>query len=119
MPWRDPGQPVKLDTCQHWYDRRIAYLYANFGVTRKTAGDAVGWWGDYLHNAGDAHLSMSLHAAGMGVSRLGMGTGYVDHLRVDDATRKRENVDCKKFWRRFEHMLGELPEDFAKDEAAP
>ena len=46
------------------------FLFAAFGVTRRTLGDTVGWWGDYKHQQGDAELGLKIMNAGFNVELL-------------------------------------------------
>ncbi len=76
---------------------RNLLLYTNYGVTRKSVGDKVGWWGNFYKTyAGDAELSMNIHCAGLGVVSL-QGKGWVEHLEIQDDTRV-ENTDSDKFY---------------------
>lgn len=46
------------------------FLFAAFGVTRRSLGDAVGWWGDYYHQFGDPELSIKIYNAGYRIEML-------------------------------------------------
>jgi glycosyltransferase involved in cell wall biosynthesis len=46
------------------------FLFAAFGVTRKSLGDKVGWWGDYYHQQGDPELSIKIYNEGYKIALL-------------------------------------------------
>ena len=77
----------------------INVLYANFGVLRREVGNALGWWGDYLHTyGGDCELSFRIWEAGYRVAAL---KGYaLHHYREQDELR-RENVESRHFLDRW------------------
>ncbi len=79
-------------------------LYANFGVTRKSIGDAVGWWGNYYQYSGDCELSANIWNPGYRVEKL-VGDGWVEHLEVQDATRQ-PNTDSPKFYAKWKDWKG-------------
>lgn len=81
----------------------VNILYANFGVVRRIVGNAVGWWGNYLHTyGGDCELSFQIWNAGYRVVPL---QGYaIYHHRTDDALR-RENIESRKF---FDKWFGKV-----------
>ncbi len=86
-------------------------LYANFGVTRRATGDAVGWWGDYLYTyGGDCELSFQVWAAGMRVVPL---TGYsLQHHREQDGLRHVRDGAKHLFFQRWQDLnpfKGEKP----------
>lgn len=61
--------------------------YANFGVTRRSSGDAAGWWGEYFQYAGDTELSLKIYAAGERVLVLPPEAGFLVHYELQDSTR--------------------------------
>jgi glycosyltransferase involved in cell wall biosynthesis len=86
-------------------------LYANFGVTRRVVGDAVGWWGNYLYTyGGDCELSFNIWDLGLRVVPL---SGYaLHHYREQDELRI-DNTESRKFfdkWRNFK-LTGRQNED--------
>ncbi len=92
------GHPGETPECSMKTVAGRAVLYANFGVTRKWLGDAVGWWGDYLFRyAGDNELSMQVFAAGYLVAPLPSNLGSVIHYQADDATRVNSPNDTTLF----------------------
>jgi len=101
IPFRDFRGPVILN---YVHRTGAQVLYANFGVTRKSIGDSVGWWGDYLHTyGGDCELSFSVWAAGHTVAPL---HGFcIQHHREQDELR-RPNTDSRYF---FEKWAGFRP----------
>ena len=75
-------------------------LYANFGVTRRTVGDAVGWWGDYLYTyGGDCELSFRIWEAGKRVVPL--SGYYIRHRREQDGLRHIEDRARRFFFHRW------------------
>lgn len=62
--------------------------YANFSVISKRLGDALHWWGDYYHYAGDTELSTRVWASGLQVMPLSNELeSYVIHYEAQDKTR--------------------------------
>jgi hypothetical protein len=80
-------------------------LYANFGVTRRELGEAVGWWGNYLHTyGGDCECSFRIWEAKYKVVPL---QGYaIHHYREQDELR-RENRDSRAFFRTWDKRASE------------
>ena len=102
IPFND-DHPRK--TLNYIHMGNISILYANFGVVRKTVGDMVGWWGNYLHTyGGDCELSFQIWNAGYRVVPL---RGYaLYHHRVNDALR-RENVESRKFFVKWDGKVSQ------------
>ncbi len=91
---------VKTVAYAHPGRNRNLLLYGNFALTRRSVGEQVGWWGDYLRvYGGDAELSMNIYRLGLGVVSL-QGKGWVEHLEVQDDTRV-ENTDSEKFYAKW------------------
>lgn len=99
IPWRDIGNndlSVQHVTIGRQY---VPCIYANFGVTRRTLGDAVGWWGTWEHYAGDCELSFAILDQGYFVDEL--AGGAIEHSRVQDYTRRvcyHNNAFMKKWY---------------------
>lgn len=98
IPWKDKGdrdlRVIHVALGRQQFDA----IYANFGVTRRAAGDAVNWWGEWYHYGGDCELSFNLIMAGWDVDEL-VG-GEIIHYRVKDATR-RDNPHNHDFIRKW------------------
>jgi GT2 family glycosyltransferase len=104
IPFRESDEASpKFDFIPHQKTGR-EWLYANFGVTRKSLGDKLGWWGNYDTYAGDAELSLKIWDAGYKVVKLD-GGGYILHLAVQDSTR-RGNTDSHKFYDKWKNWEG-------------
>lgn len=104
IPFRASDEECpKFDFIPHQRTKR-EWLYANFGVTRKSLGDKLGWWGRYDIYGGDSELSLKIWDAGYKVVKLG-GEGYVLHLAVQDSTR-RGNNDTYKFYDKWNNWEG-------------
>ena len=86
IPWHDVGD--RDITVQHVIigQQRAPCIYANFGVTRRWLGDAVGWWGNWDHYSGDCELSFQVLVHGYTVDEL--KGGQIDHFRLQDETRR-------------------------------
>lgn len=94
--------PFRLDATMPLAGRR--WLYANFGVTRRTLGNRLGWWGtDYYTYGGDAEISMKIWNAGYQVIPL---HGFrVMHEEVRDGLR-RPNTDSPLFYAKWREWTG-------------
>lgn len=82
---------------KHW-------LYANFGVTRRSVGESVGWLSDiYYHYGWDTHLSFAIWEAGYIVAELS-GPGWIQHIEAKDDGRRLNDlggggsVEARKFF---------------------
>lgn len=106
LPWSDPGEPLHFAATPQCGWNGVRCDYANFGMTRKAAGDAVGWWGPFDHHAGDSFLTIELMRAGYQCGPAACGLA-VKHLRTADSTRHTENTDMTPFLRYF--ALREVP----------
>jgi len=105
IPFSDPRHLPAVDYIKVGLNRR-PYLYANFGVTRRFLGEAVGWWGDFCyHYGGDTELSLKIWQAGWTVDVLPYGS--VEHFRAQDGTRL-ENDRRTNFAERFAGWSGEI-----------
>jgi len=96
IPFTDNGSPPLTN---YVFSSGRKVLYANFGVTRRSVGDAVGWWGDYLYTyGGDCELSFSIWDAGLRVVAL---EGYaIRHHREQDGLRI-DNTESRKFFEKW------------------
>lgn len=81
--------------------------YANFGVTRRSVGDAVDWWNGnvYYQYGGDTELSCRILAAGHEVLVLKPDLGFLVHYEVQDGTRV-PNVEQQIFSERWRTRHG-------------
>lgn len=86
IPWHDVGDKDIRVMHVTLGLQQVDVIYANFGVTRRSIGDLVGWWGDWEHYSGDCELSFRILMAGYKVVEL--PGGQVDHFRVQDSTRR-------------------------------
>lgn len=86
FPWHDVGDTTIQVIHFHVGFQKMDVIYANFGATRRSVGDAVGWWGTWEHYSGDAELSLQVMLAGYRVVEL--PGGEVLHYRVQDHTRR-------------------------------
>jgi glycosyltransferase involved in cell wall biosynthesis len=105
IPFQCPGEMgPRVDSLVVGNPRR-EMLYANFGVTRKSLGDQVGWWGNltYQYN-GDPNLSLGIWSRGYKVVKLD-GCGYIGHLEAKDATRQ-PNTDSHLLFQAWNSWAG-------------
>ena len=87
IPWYDKGSTTRDVQHVEIGLQRLLVIYANFGVTRRSVGDAVGWWGTlWEHYGGDCELSFMILSTGWHVDEL--PGGAVEHYRVHDDTRR-------------------------------
>lgn len=86
IPWHDVGDKDIRVMHVTLGLQQIDVIYANFGVTRRNLGDAVGWWGNWQHYGGDCELSFQILMAGYKV--VALPGGQIVHFRVQDETRK-------------------------------
>lgn len=101
LPFADPRHAPAVHIINVGTPER-AYLYANFGVTRRQLGARLGWWGNVCyHYGGDTELSLQIWRAGYQVVSLGPGREYIEHARTQDATRKENNGEGKALGRRW------------------
>lgn len=104
IPFADPGKKPRLDVMGIGNPTRVL-RYANFGVTKRTLGESVGWWGTrYNTYAGDNELSAKIWDAGYRVADLD-GEGYIQHFCLQDSTRV-ENLDSHKFYGYWRSWVG-------------
>jgi glycosyltransferase involved in cell wall biosynthesis len=96
IPYSNPDCGIHIQTIPAGKVPEL--LYANFGMTRRELGEALGWWRSdlYRDDAGDSHLSMSVWDQGYRVQTLNIG-GSIEHLEVHDATR-RTRSDSQTFF---------------------
>lgn len=87
IPWHDTGD-ITIRVMHVGLGRQMLdVIYANFGVTRRSVGDKVGWWGTYLeHYGGDCELSFMIWTHGYTVDEL--HGGEILHFRTKDSTRR-------------------------------
>jgi len=86
IPWHDVGDRDIRVMHVTLGRQQVDVIYANFGVTRRAIGDAVGWWGQWEHYAGDCELSFNVMMSGYTVDEL--TGGEILHYRVHDSTRQ-------------------------------
>ena len=87
IPWHDVGDRDKRVMHVVLGRQQLDVIYANFGVTRRSIGDTVGWWGtEQEHYGGDCEISFQILMAGHKVVEL--PGGEILHYRVHDATRR-------------------------------
>jgi GT2 family glycosyltransferase len=96
------GDPI-LNRIHMW---KGDVLYANFGVLRRSLGDKIGWWGNYLHTyGGDCECSFKIWEAGFKVVPL---HGHaIFHHRHKDALR-RNNTESHKFFMKWERKVNPI-----------
>lgn len=88
---------------------RQTVLYANFSVTRRWLGDAVDWWGTYLHHyAGDSELSGNVWLAGYTVDRLEC-PGIVHFVAMDATRRENDAGGCTLFRQKWDRLALPTP----------
>lgn len=75
------------------------FLFCAFGVTRRSLGDKVGWWGDYHHQQGDVELSIKVYNEGFKVGLL-PDRFYVIH-EPGDSEMRVHGKDAKLFSERW------------------
>ena len=105
IPFEDPDVPLRVEYVTAGL-RHVTYRYANFGVTRRWLGEALGWWGKvYHHYGGDTELSLLVWQAGFTVDTL--PGGRITHLRQRDATRiiNYSNKAFKTRWERWDNNV--------------
>lgn len=95
IPFGDGNSIPKTQIIPNRYAEQIGgrnLPYANFGVTRKSIGDAAGWWGDTLpadqqlyQYGGDVFLSIKVWQAKYTVDVLPHGS--ITHFQLHDETR--------------------------------
>jgi GT2 family glycosyltransferase len=80
-----------------------AFLYANFGVTRRELGQQVGWWGRHSHHyGGDTELSLRIWRLGYSVLPLTYQPNcFIRHYRAQDQTRIENDGEGRKLGRRW------------------
>lgn len=105
IPFSDPRHLPAVDYIKVGRHRR-AYLYANFGVTRRALGAALGWWGTVCHHyGGDTELSLKIWQSGYSVDVLPYGS--VEHFRAQDETRIEQDRHSQ-FAARWDNWSGEI-----------
>jgi GT2 family glycosyltransferase len=107
IPFIGPHLTPKIDRTFPLAGRR--WVYANFGVVRRTLGDQVGWWGTtHYQYGGDAELSLKIWNAGYKVVPLEHHA--IHHLEVHDDTRI-PNTDSNDFYRKWRQWKGPLDDN--------
>lgn len=96
IPYFGPHQYDKVD---YVYIGKDTWHYANFGVTRREIGSAVGWWGDeYYHYGGDVECSMRIHNNRLEI--VALEGSRVLHKQANDELR-RPNEDFPAFFKKW------------------
>lgn len=95
-----------------------AWLYANFGVTRRELGRRLGWWGDFFHHyGGDTELSLQVWKAGFRVEPLPAPSAdyCIAHVRANDATRLPNDGEGRALGRRWRAWDGKPDGEIRRD----
>jgi GT2 family glycosyltransferase len=104
LPYSNRGGPFVVN--QYWN-----MIYANFGILRRSLGDALGWFNESIRMYGsDNALTFDVLLAGLGVAEI--KGAHIIHHETDDANRSDNQIGrdrdgeilYEQYWPRLEEM---------------
>lgn len=86
--WHIEYQPAIVD------GRQVSHIYGQVAIYPRWLGDAVGWWGDYLHTYGGDN-ELTSHILEMGYKVRAVPCACIHDAQVDDELRRINNAAYK------------------------